>query len=95
MTVKAASGRIAEFYRLRVTAAALHSLVSIAQLKIRKGVVERFAIELDDIGVSALVIGVAVGAFLLCGILLSRMKSPACQPICGNFLVACQAQSRL
>jgi len=78
VTVEAASGRVAELYILQMTAAARHGFVGIAQLEIRKGVVEGFAIELDDVGVSSLVIGMAVGAVLFCGILLSRMKSPAC-----------------
>jgi len=95
VTVEAAPRGIAELYILQMTAAARHGFVGIAQLEIRKGVVEGFAIEQDDVGVSSLVIGVAVGATLLCSIRLERVEAPACQPICGNFLVACQAQSCL
>ena len=95
MTIEAASGRVAEFYCLRVAAATLHDFVSVAQLEIRKSVIEGFAIELDDIGVSPLVIGVAMGAVLLCCIRLSPVESLTCQPISGGFFMACQAESRL
>jgi hypothetical protein len=91
MTVETASRRVAELYGLRVTAPALHRFVSIVQLEIRESVVERFAIELDDVGISPLVISMAMGAVLLHRIRLPSVKSPACQPIRGDFFVACQA----
>jgi hypothetical protein len=78
-----------------VAASALHGFVRIAQLKIRKGVIESFAVELDDVGVSPLVIGVTVGAILLRGIRLPSMKSLMREPIGGGFFVACQAEARL
>jgi hypothetical protein len=95
MTVEAASGRVAKLYILQMTAAARHGFVGITQLEIRKGVVEGFAIELDDVGVSSFVIGVAVSAFLLRRIRLPRVESPTCQSIRCNFFVTCQAESRL
>ncbi|HMA73171.1 MAG TPA: hypothetical protein VKP67_17070 [Xanthobacteraceae bacterium] len=95
MAIVAAPGRVAKLHSLQVAAAALYRLVSIAQLEIRESVIECFAVELDDVGFPALVIGVAVGAVLLCGIRLPSVKSPTCQPIRGRFLVACEAQPRL
>jgi hypothetical protein len=44
MTVEASSGRVAELYRLRMTADALHCFVRVAELEIRKCVVECLAI---------------------------------------------------
>ncbi|HWN52970.1 MAG TPA: hypothetical protein VNO18_24670 [Xanthobacteraceae bacterium] len=95
MAVEAAPRRIAKLHRLHMTAAALHGFVSVAQLEIRKSVIEGFTIKLDDVGVSPLVIGVAVGAVLLCRIRLSPVKSLTCRPIRGSFFVACQAKSCL
>ena len=56
MTVEASSGRVAELYRLRMTADALHCFVRVAELEIRKSVIEGFTIEPDDVGISPLVI---------------------------------------
>jgi hypothetical protein len=75
MAVEAAPRRIAKLHRLHMTAAALHGFVSVTQLEIRKSVIEGFTIELDDVGVSPLVIGVAAGAVLLCCIRLPPVKS--------------------
>ncbi len=91
MAVEAARRRIAKLHRLRVATAAEYGLMRIAQLEIRKGVIERFAIELHDVGISPLVIGVTISALPLCSIRLSPMESLTCQPIRGDFLVACQA----
>jgi len=88
VTVKAASGRVAKFYRLRMTAAALHRLVRVPQFEIRKSVIERFAIELNDIGIPPLVVGMTVGAFLFRGIRLTPVESLARRTICGDVLMA-------
>jgi hypothetical protein len=95
MTVEAASGCITEFYSLRMTAAALNGFVSVMQLEISKSVIERFAIEQDDIGVSPLVIGVTMVALLFRGIRLAAVKSLTRLTICGNFFMACQAETGL
>jgi hypothetical protein len=44
VTVEAASGRVAEFYRLGMTTGTLHGFVSVMQLEIRKRVIECFAV---------------------------------------------------
>ena len=88
MAVEAAPGRLAEFRFLRMTAAALRGFVPVAQLEIRKGVIESLAIELDNVGVSPLVIGMTVGAVLLGRIRLPPVKSFMRQPVRGNFFVA-------
>ena len=91
MTVEAASRRVAKFYRLRVTAGALHGFVSVPQLEIRKRVIEGLAIKQDYVGVSPLMIGVTMVALLLRCIRLSPVKSLTRRSIRGCFLVACQA----
>jgi len=91
MAVEAAPRRIAELHRLHMTAAAQYGLMRIAQLEIRKSVIECFAIELHDVGISSLVIGVTMCALQFCRIRLSPVESLTCQPIRGDFLVACQA----
>jgi len=95
MAIVAAPGRVAKLHSLRVAAAALHRFVGVAELEIRESVIECFAVEQDDVGFPALMIGVAVGAVPLCGIRLPSVKSPTRQPIRGRFLVACEAQPRL
>jgi hypothetical protein len=89
VAVEAASGRIAKLYGLHMTAAALHGFVSIVQLEIRESVVEGFAIELDDVGISPLVISMAMGAVLLRRIQLPPVKSLTCEPIRRDFFMAC------
>jgi hypothetical protein len=91
VAVEAAPGCVAKLHRLYMTAGARHSLMRVAQLEIRKCVIERFAIELHDVGISPLVIGVAMSALPLCRIGLSPMESLTREPIRGGFLVACQA----
>jgi hypothetical protein len=95
MTVEAAPGSLAELGRLQVAAAALHRFVRITQLKIRKAVIESLTIELDDVGVSPLVIGVTVGAVLLRRVRLPSVKSLVSEPIRRDFFVACQAEACL
>jgi hypothetical protein len=74
-----------------MAAAAQYGLMGIAQLEIGKGVIKSFAIELHNVGISPLVIGVTMSALQLCRIRLSPMESFKCQPIRGDLLVACQA----
>lgn len=75
MTIEAASGSIAELHFLYVTAAALHGLVSVPKLEIRKCVIECLTVEQEDVGIPSRVIGVALGAVLFGGIRLTPMKS--------------------
>jgi len=95
MTVEAASGRVAELYRLRVTTDALHGLVGVPELEIRKCVIERLAIQQDDIGVPPLVIGMTVGAFLFHCVRLTPVKPFARRTVRGNLLVTRKAEPRL
>jgi hypothetical protein len=69
--------------------------VRIPKRKIRKGMVERLAVQLDDVGVSSLVVGMAMIAFAFRGIRLAPMKSLAGRTIGGHFLVTCKAEPRL
>ena len=95
VTIEAPPRRLSEFYRWGVTTGAWHRPVRVPQLEIRKGVIERLAIEQDDIGISSLVIGMTMVAFLLCGIRLPTVKSPPRRTIRGNVLVAIEAEPRL
>jgi hypothetical protein len=90
VTVEAAPRRVAELYLLGMTTATLHRFVSVVQLEIRECMIECFAVELDDVGISPLVIGVTMGAFLFGGIRLSSVKPLARRPISGGVLVARQ-----
>ena len=95
MAVKAASGRVAEFYGWRVAAGARYCLVGGPEFKIREGMIERLPVQLDDVGVPSLVIGVTMGALILCGARLAPMKSLARRTIRCDFLMACKAEPHL
>jgi hypothetical protein len=95
VTVEAAPGRLAELFRWGVTAGARHCLVRVPEFEIREGVIERLAVELDDVGISSLVIGMTVVAFLFCGIRLAPVKPLARRAIGSNVLVAIDAAPRL
>jgi len=91
MAVEAAPRRIAKLHRLYMTAVAQYDLMRFPQLEIRRSVIECFAIELHDVGISSLVIGVTMCALQFCRIRLSPVESLMSQPIRADFLVACQA----
>jgi len=95
MTVEAAPGGIAELYILCVTAVALHCLVSVPKLEIRRCVIECLAVKQDDVGITPFVIAVTMGALLFCCIGFTPMKSFGRLTVGGNFFVACQTQPRL
>jgi hypothetical protein len=69
--------------------------VGIPKLKIRRCVIKRLAVEQDDVGISAFVIGVTMGAFLFRRIRLAPVKSLGRLAIGSGVLVASQAKSRL
>lgn len=91
VTVEAASRRLAEFYGWRMTAGARHRSVRVPKQKIRQIMIECLAIELDDVGVSSLVIGVTMVAFGFCGVGLVAMKSLSGHPVRCNLLVTRKA----
>jgi hypothetical protein len=95
VTVEALSGCLAEFYRCCVTAGARHCSVGIPKREIRKGMIERLAVELDDVRFPSLVVGMTMVALIFCGIRLPPMKSLAGRTIGGNVLVTCKAKTRL
>jgi hypothetical protein len=92
VTVEAASGRVAELYRLGVTADALHCLVCVPELEIRKRMIERLAVQLDNVGISPLMICMTMGAFLFCCIRLTAVKSASHLTVCENVFVARKAE---
>ena len=66
--------------------------MSVDQFEVCEIVVEGFAIELTDVGVATLVIGVALVAWQRCCAALSAMKSMLSRSIGGDLLVTIQAQ---
>jgi hypothetical protein len=95
MTLETAAGCLAELGCLLMTGVAFHGFMPITQLKIRKGVIESLAIELDDVGVSPLVIGVTMGALVLRRVRLPPVKPLMRKPIRTDFFVACHAEACL
>jgi hypothetical protein len=95
MAVEAASRRIAEFCCRCVAAGARHRLVGVAKPKIRLSMIEGLAIQLDDVGVAPLMIGMTMAAFGLCGIRMAPMESLAGRSIRCGFLVARKAEPGL
>ena len=88
VAVEAASRRVAKLYRLQMATVALHCFVRVSQLEIRKCMIEGLAVELDDVGISPLVIGVAMAAILRPRVRLPAVKASAELTIRGDFLVA-------
>jgi hypothetical protein len=95
MTVEAEAGRFAKFGSRDVTIIATRRLVGALQAKIRNRVIESLAIELHDVGTSALVVGMADPAFLLRRIELATVKAAVRQPIRCDLLVAFEALAGL
>ena len=91
VTINAASGRFAEFDVLHMTAGARHRPVRAQKREISQSMIERFAIELDDVSAPSLVIAVTVVAFGFCGVGLASMKSLPGYPVRCNFLVTGKA----
>jgi hypothetical protein len=88
VAVEAASRRVAKLYRLPMATVALHCFVRVFQLEIRKCMIEGLAVELDDVGISPLVIGVAMAAILRPRVRLPAVKASSELTIRGDFLVA-------
>jgi hypothetical protein len=92
VAVEAASRRVAKLYRLQMATVALHCFVRVSQLEIRKCMIGRLAVELDDVGISPLVIGVAMAAILRPRVRLPAVKASAELTIRRDFLVAGSAE---
>jgi hypothetical protein len=95
VTVEALSGCLAEFDRGCVTAGARYCFVGIPEREIRESMIERLAVQLDDVSVPSLVVGMTMVAFIFCGIRLAPVKSLAGRTIGGNVLVTCKAEPHL
>jgi hypothetical protein len=90
VAINATPGRIAEFRRLGMTAATLYRPVRVSQCEFGSAVIKRFAVELDDIGIASLVVGVTMGAILPRCIRLTTVKPFASNEIRSDFFVAFQ-----
>lgn len=95
VAVVAASGGTAEGDCCRVAAVAAYRLVAALELEVRGGVIEGLAVELDDIGVSPLVVGVTVLAVLVQGVRLAAVKASTIPAVIGRLLVARDAEPGL
>ena len=74
-----------------MTAGARHRSVRVPKHEIRQIMIECLAIELDDVGVSSLVIAVTMVALSFCGVGLVSMKSLSGHPVRCNLLVTRKA----
>jgi hypothetical protein len=95
VTVEALPGCLAEFHRCCMTAGARHCSVGIPKREIRKGMIERLTVQLDDVRFPSLMVSMTMVAFIFRGIRLTPMKSLAGRTIRGNVLVTCKAKPRL
>jgi len=94
VTVEAPSGRAAKGDRGRMATAALRGSVCTLELEVRRGVIERLPIKLDDVGISPLVFGVAVPAILAQGIGLAPVKSFSLLAVCSNVVVVVASDAK-
>jgi hypothetical protein len=95
VTIEAAYGRVAELCRLRVTADARYCFVCVAEREICQFVIERLAVQLDDVGISPLMVCMTMIAFLSFCIQLTPVKSLTGRTVRGNFFVARKAEPSL
>jgi len=95
VAVEAAPRSVAEFYVLRMTADARHGFVRVPKFEIRERVIEGLAVQLDDIGLAPLVVGMAMVAVLFHCLGLTPVKSFARPAVFGRFLVASEAEPTL
>jgi hypothetical protein len=95
VTVDAAFGGVAQLCRLRVTVDAGHGDMSAAKLEIGGCMIEDLAVELYDVGIAPLVIGMTMVAFLFRCLRIASMESFTGLAIGGNVFVAGHAEPRL
>jgi hypothetical protein len=65
------------------------------QLEISKCMVERFLIQLDDVGVPSFMIGMAIGAGVFPGVFEQTMEADSLLDIDGDLFMAVEAQGAL
>jgi hypothetical protein len=92
VTIEAAGGRGAKLRGFHMTAGAWHPGVCIPEGEIRARVVERLGVQLHDVGISPFVIGVTMGAFLLCRSRISPVKTSSGLAVGALLLVTPEAQ---
>ena len=95
VTIDAAARRLAERFIGLVAARARSGFVGAIELKVRQRVIEGFAIEPDDVGRAALVVGVTVLAVALQRIFIASVEAALPLPIAGDVFMAFEAQFRL
>lgn len=94
MTADAASHRFTELLARRMTAAAACSAVTAGQREVGPSMIEQPCIDRDDIGVSALVIGVTDNAFFFLGGGKTAVKTGTRLAITADIFMATHAQGR-
>ena len=95
VTVVAASRGAAERHRRGVASVTAYCLVAAFEFEIGGDVIEGLTIELNDIGVTAFVISMAVLAFLAQGIRVAAVKTPPVATISIDVLVTGDTEPRL
>jgi len=92
VAIEAACGRGAKLRGFHMTAGARHPGVRILEREIRARVIERLGVQLHDVGISPFVIGVTMGAFLLCRSRISPVKTSSGLPIGALLLMTLEAK---
>ena len=95
VAIETAPWCLSKFDFLCMTAVATRRLVSTLQLEIGQGMVERLAIELNDVGISSLVIAMARLAILLFRIRLTTVKALSLEAVSCNLFMTGQAKTCL
>lgn len=92
---KAIGGRVAKLAARGMTRVAGRRLVRPFQLEVRKGVIESLRIKKHDIGVTALVIGVACFAFRRRNLRILSMEAAFSRDRVADLLMAFEAEAAL
>ena len=95
MATDAGTRGLAELLFRRVTAVTPYRCMGAGQLEVGAHVIERFAVELDDVGAAAFVIGVAVPAIAGHRVAVATVKAACLGAIDRHLLVTVEAQFRL
>ena len=95
VAVEAPSWRFSELHGLHMTTVATCRLVGAPQIEVRESVIERFPVELDDVGISPLVIRVAMLAIPFRSVGLTPVKSLSRTAVSGDLLVTRKTETGL
>lgn len=95
VAIEAGALRFSEFRGGDVASSTRHRSVGIAKRKIGEVVIERLAVELDDIGAPSFMIGMTEGAFARGCVGMTAMKAFSGSAVSRNLLVTIEAKPHL